>query len=335
MVQIGRRLEISFTPPADATDGERLTKPLEVQIFRRVTPPGQAKSRVPTVRAQGSPTPARREPRRAAATSGPWVSLQAAEVRNLARGQKIVYSDRLSDQQLTQSSGATLTFRVRSLTRGFRGRPIESEFSNAVEITVLDVSGPVEKLQVLPTEKALELRWSPPNQTRSERQVSELAGYHVYRSQTGKPDSFQLVGEASNLMFLDTHFEFGRTYFHKVRAVFKQDDQMAESEDSGVVEITPRDVFPPAAPAGLTGLYTAGAVELIWTASLEPDLAGYNVYRREEGRPLQQINKELLRTPIYRDTSVEPGRQYFYRVTATDLSGNQSLPSEEVAVEAR
>src|SRR3989449_2048020 len=41
VVQIGRALVLSFTPPALATDGERLSKPLEIQIFRSVTPPGQ------------------------------------------------------------------------------------------------------------------------------------------------------------------------------------------------------------------------------------------------------------------------------------------------------
>src|SRR5436309_828167 len=41
VAQIGRALVLSFTPPALATDGERLSKPLEIQICRSVTPPGQ------------------------------------------------------------------------------------------------------------------------------------------------------------------------------------------------------------------------------------------------------------------------------------------------------
>jgi fibronectin type 3 domain-containing protein len=80
-------------------------------------------------------------------------------------------------------------------------------------------------------------------------------------------------------------------------------------------------------------LYTNGAVELVWTANTEKDLAGYYVYRREDGEQPRRLNKELLRTPILRDASVQPSHTYFYRVTAVDLSGNESQPSEEVEVE--
>ena len=80
-------------------------------------------------------------------------------------------------------------------------------------------------------------------------------------------------------------------------------------------------------------MYTTDAVELIWTANSEPDLAGYNVYRREGGGAAQKINQKLLGTPIVRDTSVAAGRKYFYRVTALDLANNESAPSEEVQVE--
>ena len=94
-------------------------------------------------------------------------------------------------------------------------------------------------------------------------------------------------------------------------------------------------LFPPAPPQDVRAIYTAGAVELVWAASTEPDLAGYNVWRRENGKSAVQINKELLRTPVFRDTSVEPGHRYFYRVTAEDMSGNQSAPSEEAEIQTQ
>jgi hypothetical protein len=95
----------------------------------------------------------------------------------------------------------------------------------------------------------------------------------------------------------------------------------------------PKDVFPPAAPAGLTGLYTSAAVDLIWTPNLEPDLAGYNLYRREAGQQVVRLNSELVRSAFYRDTSATPGRHYVYRITAEDLNGNESPPSSEVEVD--
>ena len=115
--------------------------------------------------------------------------------------------------------------------------------------------------------------------------------------------------------------------------MFKEGGTIAESEGSQPYEVIPRDTFPPARPQGLTALYTAGAVELVWTANSEKDLAGYYVYRRENGEQPKKLNKELLRTPILRDASVAPGHIYFYQVTAVDLSNNESQPCEEISVE--
>ena len=265
-------------------------------------------------------------------TQLPWETLGARDLTHLARGKKVVYADRVSGPQFASSLGSVFGYLVRSLTRGFRGRAILSETSNRASAMLLDVSGPVLELKVVTTEKALRLDWAAPSRTLTGSPVEHLAGYHVYRSEKPKLESFSAVGESNSAAFSYPHFEFGRTYRYKVRAVFKQGAQEAEGEDSDAYQVTPRDVFPPDPPQRLTALYTVGAVELIWNANLEPDLAGYRVYRREAGRPFQQINKELLPTPIYRDATVEPQRHYFYQVTAVDWSGNESKPS--IAVQA-
>jgi hypothetical protein len=320
--QVGRSLELGFTPPTLATDGESLTKPLEVELFREITPPRTAASQATGTdpnSASPSSTPA-----------NPWVMLDAADLTRLARGQKVVYADRLSEQKFASSVGSIFSFKARALTRGFRGRAILGEISNRAAATLLDVSGPVQNLKVVTTERALRLGWEAPTHNLTGAPASHLTGYRVYRSEKPKLESFNAVGESKEPAFPDPHFEFGRTYRYKVRTLFKQGDQQAEGEDSQPYEVTPRDVFPPAAPQGLTALYTVGAVELVWTANTEPDLGGYTVYRREEGKPFRPINKELLRVPIYRDSSIEPQRHYFYEVTAVDLSGNESKPSTEV-----
>jgi fibronectin type 3 domain-containing protein len=99
------------------------------------------------------------------------------------------------------------------------------------------------------------------------------------------------------------------------------------------VEVAPRDVFPPAAPAGLTGLYTSNAVELLWSPNTEPDLAGYNIYRGGAGEQPAKLNSALLPSPLYHDTSIAAGRRYTYHVTAVDLKGNESAPSQDVSVD--
>jgi len=76
-----------------------------------------------------------------------------------------------------------------------------------------------------------------------------------------------------------------------------------------------------------------GQVELIWTANAEPDLAGYKVYRRDDGGPPRRISQALVSTPIFHDSSVELGHTYAYEVTAVDLAGNESRPSAEAQVQ--
>ena len=84
----------------------------------------------------------------------------------------------------------------------------------------------------------------------------------------------------------------------------------------------------------MSSIYAAGAVELVWTANTEADLAGYNVYRLEDHTPLR-VNKELVRTPIFRDATAPAGKTLIYYVTAVDLSGNESKASKQEEVETK
>lgn len=313
VAQVGRTLELSFTLPVLATDGERLSKPLEVQIFRTLTPPGH-------------------KPVDATGMGQPWATLLAGDLRRFTQGEKVRYPNSLSEAEFSRSLGSSVTFAVRGLTRGFRYHPVTGDLSNVAQAVLLDVSGPVEGLAVQTTEHALELSWQPPVRSLSGGAQANLAGYRVYKSKTGKPGSFQLLAETASAAYQDRDFQFRNTYFYEVRAVFKQNGEAAESEDSQRVETTPLDTFPPAPPTGLTGIFTTAQVALIWNANTEPDLAGYNVYRSDNGKPPRRINRDLVGTPIFHDSSVERGRAYAYRVTAVDREGNESLPSAEVQV---
>ncbi len=315
VIQRGRTFELSFTAPALATDGERLSKPIELEIFRAVTPRGEKPTERPA--------------------SAPWMAITASDLARYSQDNKIVFSFALTDQELAEWPGATFTFGVRALTRGFRKRPVESEISNVVQATVFDVALPVEILEIRTTEKALEIRWSSPTQSLTGMPVSNVAGYRIFRSDMGTPGSFQLRAETVSASYSDTEYAFDHDYYYKVRSFVKEGNRTAESEDSAIKEITPRDTFPPAAPTELNAVYATGMVELTWKANVEPDLAGYIVFRWEEGGNPRQLNAEPVPVPIYRDSSVEAGRQYFYRVTAVDRAHNESAPSEQAAVETR
>ncbi|MGG7378457.1 hypothetical protein ACQ7B2_06750, partial [Escherichia coli] len=56
-------------------------------------------------------------------------------------------------------------------------------------------------------------------------------------------------------------------------------------------------------------------IDITWAPNTEEDLAGYNIFRHEQGAEPQRVNAKLAPTPSFRDDSVEPGRTYFYSVS--------------------
>ncbi len=221
------------------------------------------------------------------------------------------------------------------MTLGFRKRPLDGAFSNVAQARLLDVSEPVTSLQARATQNTIELSWSAVQIGLTGAPSQTVAGYRVYRSDSGKPGSFTMLSETPSPSYSDAAFEFDHAYYYKVQAVFKSGTTTALSDDSNTVEITPHDTFPPTVPSDVTGIYTANAVEIVWTPSPESDLAGYNVYRRTAGGVETKVNGLLVRTPVFRDQSVQAGRIYFYRVTALDQRGNESARSTEIEVDTR
>ncbi len=313
--QVGRTVEFRFTLPQQARDGERLDKPLEIEILR---------ARVAAASPTSDPTPL-----------ADWMRLQPAQWKQYSAEQRITYPARLSEEDYKSWVAEDSMVAVRTLTRGIRHRPLESEYSNLVRLRLLDVSGPVDRIEAKTTQAAIELAWQPPARTLEGSEIKDLAGYRVYKSTSGKPGSFQLLGESKGPGYQDLHFEFGRAYSYEIRALFQRGGTVAEGEGSQPYEVLARDIFPPARPTGLTALYSAGAVDLVWTANSDKDLAGYFVYRHEDGEKPKKLDTDMVRTSILRDASVQPGHGYFYQVTAVDLSNNESQPSEEVSVETR
>jgi hypothetical protein len=83
--------------------------------------------------------------------------------------------------------------------------------------------------------------------------------------------------------------------------------------------VTPKDTFAPAAPAGLRVVAVPGAMNLIWDANKEADLAGYLVLRGEEAsETLQALTPAPIRETSYEDKTVKPGVRYVYAIVAAD-----------------
>ncbi|VGO19646.1 CBM96 family carbohydrate-binding protein [Pontiella sulfatireligans] len=86
--------------------------------------------------------------------------------------------------------------------------------------------------------------------------------------------------------------------------------------------------LPPDAPENLTTSNAVGQVFLDWDDNTEPDLAGYQVLRREHDEDnYTAVHPGLLSASSYADTAGTPGWAYQYVVKAQDATGQWSYKS--------
>lgn len=94
---------------------------------------------------------------------------------------------------------------------------------------------------------------------------------------------------------------------------------------------TAPDTTPPTTPTGLSAkTVNANQIDLSWNPSTDKGgtgIAGYNVYR--DG---SKLNKALVTTTTYGDSTLQPGKTYSYKVQAVDGAGNPSGYSASISV---
>jgi fibronectin type 3 domain-containing protein len=101
---------------------------------------------------------------------------------------------------------------------------------------------------------------------------------------------------------------------------------------NGSISITSNATGSPAtvilSGTGVTPVQHSAA--LTWNASTST-VAGYNVYRTTtSGTGYIKINTLLVAAPNYTDSTVQNATTYYYVTTAVDVSGNESVYSNEV-----
>jgi len=193
----------------------------------------------------------------------------------------------------------------------------QSGWSNFAAIRVAPPVAPPEGLAAEASAGGVRLSW---------RGAAEQ--YRVFRNHESG-DSAGPAATVSGTQWIDTDAQYGESYRYQVQAVSGK----AESELSSEVVITPRDVFPPSAPAGLMAAASVQSIELAWERNLEPDLAGYRVYRARGDAALERIAETQI-SPAFSDRGLAAGQRYRYAVSALDRAGNESPVSEMIAVTA-
>lgn len=251
-----------------------------------------------------------------------------------------------------QTAGDTLTYRdvlelagqptrLRYAIRYVNASGQRAAFSNflSIEPAARIAQAPALSAQPKIAEDSISLSWQPPTANIDGSTPVNLLGYNVYRTDESQTElGNQPINSAliSGTEYADKNFEFGKDYRYVVRAVsLGTGGAQVESLNSNSVSVLPQDVFPPAAPERPSVAApepSSARLAIFFAANKESDIAGYNIYRSTDpDLPKQnwtRLNQALLTRTTYQDDRVEPGKTYYYYVTAVDKTGNVSPPSE-------
>jgi len=207
-----------------------------------------------------------------------------------------------------------------------------SDFSDPVAVVPQPLSLPPGDLRSEVFADRVELRWTTPTSNIDGSKPALTKGYNIYR--LDKSGSIVLLNTAliSEPSFADKGVIFGQSYRYFVRALAMATAPFLESEDSPMVDVFAKDVFPPAVPTGLSAAIGPEFITLIWDANKDKDLAGYHVWRKDEGQAdFVRLTNTIILQNTYTDRMIEKGKGYGYAITAVDALGNESARSAAVS----
>jgi hypothetical protein len=235
---------------------------------------------------------------------------------------------------------------------GLNDRNRSAGLSNQLQVPLLPAVPPPEGFKAELTAQGVKVTWAcpppPPQFANVEyrlRVFRRLAGSqnddkiaepNLVKSNLAEPS----LTDCPAPPVLDTSFEWETTYDYRAAVVTIISEPAKpvieiEGDATPSLRVFAHDVFPPAVPSGLQAAFSGPGqqpfVDLIWSPDTEADLAGYNIYRREDGGQAVKLNSELAKSPAYRDDKVQSGKRYFYSVSAADLRSNESTKSAETS----
>lgn len=339
VAQRGPKLILSWSYPSLTTSGQKLAAIRRIVLYRYIEelpvtqPPRDTKTLLP-----GDIDPTVPVPIALFAKIPPPGPMQFAKLR-----EKL---DTIEGSALTDSTvGSRLTYEDDPKFRTTDGRPVrvdyavvtegltaKSDSSNMATIVPVDVAVVPAGVKAEPRPNGVVLSWAAPDKTISGADKPAIVGYDIYRYPAGEEleDLATPVNAAPIAQTTYTDIPAYGGYSYRIAAVSSAGPPRIESDLSDAVSATFKDLTAPPTPTGLTVLVEPKAVRLVWDAVEAPDLAGYRVYRTEVSGPERKLIGRVLytQTPIketnWRDTVADPGIEYFYEVTAVDVSGNES-----------
>lgn len=319
-LQRGQAVYLEWTNPVKAVSGRPLTvlETVEIWVFDRGLPPGGGA--LPSAEVEKKARLARRIPKEE------FGSFQSRPgVRESGMNFPFVFDP-------GPAGPKSLAFAVRVIDSKKRA----SDFAMPAAVTIRACPKPPRSVGVQVFPDFIEVGWLAPGSNVDGARPENVGGYAVYRYEGDGPKRKLALLPADEIRFEDRDFEFGKAYGYFVRAVAAGTEGAVESGDSHAAEIVPRDVFPPAAPAGLVALAGENLVSLSWRPAKERDLDGYRVWRKEAGGPaFGALGGGLVRENTFTDRLAAKGGSYIYAVSAVDRTGNESPKSEGASVVAK
>jgi hypothetical protein len=333
-VRKGDKVLLSWTRPTVTTDRQSLRgRPVPVHICRTLEP-SLSQCGAPVGQFTGGATlvGATLAGAQPAGAPSPGKTVPAARITDS-------YTDLLRNPKIPAAADNAIDFMTYAI-EVVNGNGRSAGLSNQVRVPLIETLAPPQDFTASVSAQGVVLKWTGTLLPKSEQAVHYV--YRVYRHSEGHSERSQaqlLVGElpavAGSMSLTDANIEWEQTYYYHAEAVtvIEQPEIQIEGDDSAEVKAFAHDVFPPAVPAGLQAVFSGPGqvafIDLIWAPVTDADLAGYNVYRREEnGAPLR-VNEDVVKVPAYRDMKVGAGKTYFYSVSAVDVRGNESARSGE------
>jgi len=310
----GERVVLSWSQPTITTDRQNITRLGVTQVCRAF----------------------RQFPMASCVELVKQLPLSELQTGNGERHEMVVWEDALPAGSTDAS--ATVTYAIEVLNTNGRS----AGFSNQVRVSLAPTLAPPIDLKVEVQTDGVHLTWvEPPHEASSSSVRFHFRVFRRLLSVKPAQREFTVVDDVAlangTSTFLDHSFEWEQTYEYKVTPISEvigpTQPVEVQGEDSSIVKVTVRDIFPPEKPTAVQAVFSGAGqrpfIDLSWAPNSEADLAGYNVFRREGSDDARQVNKQVVKSPSFRDEAVQPGVTYTYSVSAVDLRGNESPRSEE------
>lgn len=310
----GSRVDVSFRVPAANTDGATPASLERVDVFALTLPEGANADevlrrgvRIGSVSVNEPPDPDEPPPPDDA-PKGPGVDQDAVA-------------------KVSETLDPALDAGVRSYVAvGVNRRGRRGAVPGGVALPLVPPPASPGQPKVSYDEEAVTIAWPP---------VEDVPDAGVRRYLVYQGDEPVTAEPVRNPRFVHKSIEWGQERCYTVVVVSIADAARILGPPSPKTCVTLRDTFPPAAPDGLVGVASEGAISLIWNANEEGDLLGYLVLRAiAPSTQLVPITPLPMRDTNIRDT-VPSGSRVTYAIQAIDTAGNRSETSSTITETAR